>query len=153
MEEHSFPSFRWLSDEDVASVVVYVRSIPAVHNLLPKTRLTLMRKLYASYEPEPITSPVPPPDSSTAEKRGEYLVRVADCVGCHTSHDDSKAPVYEKKFGGGNLFDNDPKHYLMSPNITMDASGIGYYDAGLFVRTLRSGQVGARKLDPIMPWG
>jgi len=35
----------------------------------------------------------------------------------------------------------------------MDPSGIGYYDQAMFIRVMRTGRVGARKLYPIMPWG
>jgi predicted HAD superfamily phosphohydrolase len=38
-------------------------------------------------------------------------------------------------------------------NITPDASGISYYDEALFIQTLRTGYVKARKLSSIMPFG
>ena len=41
---------------------------------------------------------------------------------------------------------------VASANLTPDASGICYYDEALFVETMRTGSVGARKLKPIMPW-
>ena len=31
-------------------------------------------------------------------------------------------------------------------------SGISYYDEALFIRTMRTGNVGGRRLAPIMPW-
>jgi len=40
-----------------------------------------------------------------------------------------------------------------SANITLDASGISYYDEALFIKTLRTGHVGSRRLSSIMPWG
>jgi cytochrome c553 len=39
-----------------------------------------------------------------------------------------------------------------SANLTPDASGIPYYDEALFIRTLRTGTVGARELSSIMPF-
>jgi hypothetical protein len=42
---------------------------------------------------------------------------------------------------------------VTSANITPDMSGISYYDETLFVKTLRTGHVGARPLNSIMPWG
>ncbi|HYU47949.1 MAG TPA: hypothetical protein VEK84_17435 [Terriglobales bacterium] len=147
-----YASFRHLSDEDVASVVVYVRSIPAVNHPLPRSNLNLIEKLTAAYLPEPITSPVADPDQSERVKRGAYLASVADCVGCHTSHYYPKAPVHEKSFGGANLIAG-PIHNVMSPNITFDPSGISYYTENMFISAMRTGKMGARSLDPVMPWG
>ena len=39
-----------------------------------------------------------------------------------------------------------------SANLTPDASGIPYYDEALFIRTSRTGTVGARELSSIMPF-
>ncbi len=52
-------------------------------------------------------------------------------------------------FAGGKYIDKFP---TPSANITPDPSGISYYDDAMFVRTLRTGRVGARSLNPPMPW-
>lgn len=41
---------------------------------------------------------------------------------------------------------------LFSANITPDPSGIAYYTDSLFIETLRTGAVRARRLDGVMPW-
>jgi hypothetical protein len=41
---------------------------------------------------------------------------------------------------------------VSSANLTPDPSGIPYYDEERFVQTLRTGYVGARQLNQIMPW-
>ena len=42
---------------------------------------------------------------------------------------------------------------LASANITSDPSGIAFYDAGIFIQTLRTGRVGGgRPLSGAMPW-
>jgi hypothetical protein len=61
-------------------------------------------------------------------------------------------PMMEFAFAGGMPFKG-PWGEVTSANITPDASGIAYYDEALFVKTLRTGHVGARKLNSIMPWG
>jgi mono/diheme cytochrome c family protein len=139
-----YGSFRSLSDEDLASVIVYLRSIPAVHNALPQTKLKRER------EPtnEPLTDPVPQPDLSDPVKRGRYLVRVADCVGCHTAWE---APLNPGFFAGGNLIELG-REKAFSTNLTPDPSGISYYDEPLFTHVLRTGHVKARRLNSIMPW-
>jgi mono/diheme cytochrome c family protein len=146
-----YASFRSLSDEDLASVIVYLRSLPAVHNPLPKTHLSLVNRMAAAYSPEPLTSPVPSPDFQSPVKRGEYLARIADCVGCHTDWYHPGSAVDQKHFAGGNSLPS-PRGRVYSANITPDASGIGYYNAELFIKTIRTGNVGARELNPVMPW-
>src|SRR5262249_33394310 len=72
--------FRNLSDEDLASVISYVRSIPAIRNVLPERILT--EEQSQRLNPEPLSQPVPEPDLSTPAKRGQYLVTLAGCAGC-----------------------------------------------------------------------
>lgn len=68
-------NFRHLSDEDLASVVVYIRSIPPVRNAVQRSRINFPvdRLIYSA--PEPLTEPVRDPDLSTPKARGEHLVR------------------------------------------------------------------------------
>ena len=54
-------------------------------------------------------------------------------------------------YAGGQEFTIDGVRYRSS-NITPDASGISYYNEELFIRTMRTGNVGGRRLAPIMPW-
>ena len=110
-----YGSFRSLSDEDLASIIVYLRSIPAVRNSLPQTKLKTERQP----KDEPLTEPAPQPDLSDAVKRGNYLVRVADCVGCHTAWE---APLNPGFFGGGNLVEIE-KEKAFSTNLTPDPFG------------------------------
>jgi cytochrome c553 len=140
-----------LSDEDVASVVVYLRSLPPARNQLPKTELIVPVKYIVRNGPEPITSPVPEPDLSSPLKRGKYLVGVIGCGGCHTPSDSHHNAIEAASFGGGEIFEG-PWGRVASANLTPDASGIPYYDEAMFIRTIRTGYVGARELNPVMPW-
>jgi len=140
-----YGSFAQLSDEDLAAVVVYLRSIPAVRNPLPPTRLSAGTLVRIAGQPRPITEPVrgPPPGDTLA--RGRYLLNVADCAGCHTSWHSSRNPGL---FGGGNLIE---RRYgsAFSSNLTRDESGAGY-PADAFVAVMRTGKAGS--LSPVMPW-
>lgn len=65
--------------------------------------------------------------------RGEYLVKAADCVACHTAGESGKP------FAGGVAFKL-PFGTIYSSNITPDAKyGIGAYTDDEFVRALREG--------------
>ena len=146
-----YRAFAALSDEDLASVVVYLRSLPPIRHALPQTRIPLARKLHYVGLPEPIRAPVAA-DLSTPQKRGEYLANIADCAGCHTSWYHPDAPMFTKLFAGGNSIDGPNRFSIVSPNITFAPSGIGYYDPQLFITVMRTGHVKARALHSIMPW-
>lgn len=93
----------------------------------------------------------PPLPSGAAARRGEYLVHIADCTGCHTTADPQNHPIAGMLFGGGRVFVR-PWGTAATPNLTQDASGISYYDEAQFIRTIRTGHVGARALNPTMPY-
>lgn len=137
-----YPDYRVLSDEDLASVVVYVRSVPPVHNSLPKSKIIFPVNYLVRSAPEPVTEPVPPPASDQIS-RGKYLVRLG--CGCHNA-------VEKLPFAGGEALGG-PWGNVVSANITPDASGISYYNEATFITALRTGYVGARKLNSIMPFG
>jgi hypothetical protein len=145
-----YMNFRNMSDEDVQSIVVYLRTIPAVHNDVPKN--VIPPEFQAAIPPlMPITSPVPAPDLKNPVKRGEYLVTLADCHACHTPVNQQNTPLPGMDFAGGVVLAG-PWGSVASANITPSASGISYYDEALFMRTLRTGAVRVRKLNVIMPW-
>jgi mono/diheme cytochrome c family protein len=143
-----YGAFRNLSDEDLASVIVYLRSLPAVRNPLPVTKLPQGRAPLRA--PDPLAGPVGEPDRSTPVGRGRYLVRIADCLPCHTALESPLSPGF---FGGGNqitLFGQPP---VFSSNLTRAPSGIGgYYDAAMFRDVLRTGHLRGRSLSGVMPW-
>ena len=142
-------NFREMSDEDLASIVVYIRSINPVRNPLPKTVIPEPAKAHLPPH-QPLTAPVPGPDMSDPLARGKYLVTMGNCISCHTPMN-AKGPMLHMAFGGGMRFTG-AWGEVSSANITPDASGIAYYDEAMFINTLRTGQVGARKLNSIMPW-
>jgi Cytochrome c len=145
-----YQDFSHLSDEDLASVVVFLRSLAPVRHQLPTTEIIFPVKYLIRSVPEPITSPVPASDLSTPVKRGEYLVTVAGCGDCHTPQVKGQ-PVKGLEFAGGMPFKG-PWGDVASANITPDPSGISYYDEALFVQVLRTGYVKAREVNQIMPW-
>lgn len=148
--------FNRMSDEDLASVVVYIRSLPPVRNRLPRS--TVPPQVAATLRPRPDPGHVPEPDRRTPAARGAYLVNLAHCVGCHSPGvNGQRTPGLE--FSGGVTFEpNKPlaDHAgpaLASANLTPDPSGISYYDETIFIRTIRTGAVnGVRPLDTTMPW-
>ncbi|MBZ5526827.1 MAG: c-type cytochrome [Acidobacteriia bacterium] len=141
--------FRSMTDEDVASVIVCLRSLPPVHNPLPKTKLPFPLKV--DFHPE--MEPPFPANASEQVKQGWYLVRLAQCNDCHTPADEKSNAKTDMMFGGGFRFTG-PWGDIVSPNITSDPSGISHYDAAMFIKTMRTGRAsgGVRDLNPFMPF-
>lgn len=145
-----YQSYRELSDEDLASVIVYLRSVPAVRNQLPVTKMPFPLNYLIQSVPQPVNQSVPAPDLSTPVKRGTYLTRMAACADCHTPQEKGQ-PIAGMEFAGGFLL-HEPKGDVVSANITPAASGIGYYNEATFIQALRMGKVGARPLHSSMPF-
>jgi len=145
-----YMNYREMPDEDLASVIVYLRSLPPVKNALPKTEIIFPVKYLIRGAPQPVTEPVPVPDLSDPVKRGAFLVRTGSCADCHTAQERGQ-PKLGLEFAGGLLFTT-PEATVMAANITPDASGISYYSEELFIQTMRTGKVKARSISPVMPW-
>jgi mono/diheme cytochrome c family protein len=145
-----YANFRYISDDDLASIVVYLRSIPPLYHALPKMKLPILFKLTAAGFPQPLRNPVPPLDASDPAKLGEYLTDIGMCANCHDGEDKEG---HSLPYAGGSMIPGpDEKAKVAAANLTPDPSGISYYDEALFIRTMRTGQVGARELDATMPW-
>jgi mono/diheme cytochrome c family protein len=145
-------AFSKLPDEDVAAIVVYLRSLPAIRNALPRTHLTLSQKFRFNTMPEPVLDARPQPSFATPKEHGEFLEYAANCAGCHTDWYHPGSAVNGQLFAGGNLISAPTGEEIFSPNLTPDPSGISYYDENLFLQVIRTGKVGARKLHGVMPW-
>jgi len=144
-----YDEYRILSDEDVASIVVYVRSLPAVRNPLPATQLSFPVNYLIRAVPKPVTESVHGPDDSDRLKRAAYLVTIG--CGCHNPAD-RNGPLPGMELSGGEYLKG-PWGEVTSANITPDPSGISYYDEAMFLKVMRTGYVGARELNSIMPFG
>lgn len=140
-----YPSFSRLSDEDLASVIVYLRSLPAIRNPLPRTQLSEEQVQRIVGRPMPITTPVSGPADDSPLERGRYLAAIGDCGGCHTLWEAERLPG---AFAGGNAISRDGKN-IYSTNLTPHATGIDY-DADAFVQLMRTGKQGLTH--PMMPW-
>ena len=143
--------FRSLSDEDLASIIVYERSIAPVHIERPKT--VLPEEIKQSLQPLPPPGRVPDPDRSDLVRYGQYLVTAAHCDLCHTPIDEKFNPLPGLAFAGGNLSAGPWGPTVASLNLTPDPSGISYYDEQMFIGVIRTGKVKARVLSDAMPWG
>lgn len=111
--------YREMSDEDVKSVVVYLRTIPPVQNRVARQKLDFPVNLLVKFEPKPVEGPISTPDTKDTVAYGRYLVTVANCKECHTPHDDKGQLVPGTDFSGGWLMSG-PWGRVVTANITPD---------------------------------
>ena len=140
-----YRSFAGLSDEDLASVIVYLRTLPPVRNALPRTVLPADEQAANARSPQPITAPVVGPAPGDSKALGRYLIGVADCTGCHSAWE---APRNPGLLAGGNEIVRGTRS-AFSSNLTRHESGVAY-PKETFIAVMRTGK--GESLHPIMPW-
>src|SRR5258708_16490649 len=97
-----YPDYRQMSDEDLASVIAYLRTVPAVRNQLPATKMPFPLNFLMQNMPQPVDAVVPAPHQSTPVARGSYLVKMGACADCHTPQEKGE-PMPGMAFAGGGL--------------------------------------------------
>lgn len=131
-------NYRAMSDEDVAWVVAYLRTLPPVKQAHGTTAISAPVRWFIKAGPMPLTEPVHDKKPLDPLARGRYLAEVGQCRSCHTPVDARHQPLPGMDFAGGQEFVINGVRYSSS-NITPDASGIPYYNEELFIRTTRTG--------------
>lgn len=149
----AMPRYPLMADEDLQSVVAYLRSdaypVQATATEAPKTRYSLPVKLLGKsvFKPLPYpTAPVTPPDTTDEVALGRYLADgVIGCYGCHSADFKKLDPLNPERskgyYGGGNRLLGDGGKPVFSANLTFDeATGIGKtYSKAQFVKAVKYG--------------
>jgi mono/diheme cytochrome c family protein len=144
----AFDQYRRLSDGDVKAMVAYLRALPPVRNMVPRSQYRF--PLPASYGP-PVGS-VPDPPRHDPITYGEYLAGpVAHCADCHTPRTDRGQPDPARFFAGGLPFTG-PWGKSFSSNITPDpATGIGSWTDAQIIAALYGARRDGQRILPPMP--
>jgi cytochrome c553 len=145
-----FENFRALPDEDLASVIVYLRSLKPIPHELPPSAVPFPLNRLINGVPAPLDGAVAA-DLSTPEKRGAHIVQIASCGECHSTRDEQGNKTAGFTFAGGTAMPYEGRKMIYTANITPGVNGIPYYTEDLFVEMMRTGKVKARELDPMMP--
>lgn len=115
-----FAMYKGLGDDDLAAIVAFLRTLPAVDNEVPAS--TYRIPLPPAYGP-PVESVAAPPRGVTVEY-GEYLAGpVAHCMECHTPQG-PQGPMLETALGRGGFEFHGPWGTSVSTNITPSPNGI-----------------------------
>jgi mono/diheme cytochrome c family protein len=148
-----YANFREMSDEDVASVIVYLRSLKPISTAHPKPQIPFPLSRLINNNPRPLDGAVPEPDLSTPVKRGAYMIKMSGCGDCHTPMNDKGQYLEHLAFAGGQpIMMEGVRPTVASQNLTPASSGIPYYTEDLFLETIRTGRVRERQLSDLMPW-
>lgn len=154
-----YTEFGSLSDEDVESVVAYLRTIPAKNHKQPATKIRFPMSLIVRLIPKPVGS-VPAVDRNDRAAYGKYLVGIAGCQFCHTPFEKGQ-PVKEKLFAGGHVFHTAPGIRAVSGNLTPEPNtGLGTMSEQQFLDKFFQYKDYAAKgapeirpeLNTVMPW-
>jgi mono/diheme cytochrome c family protein len=141
-------STSYLSDEDLASIIAYVRTVPPVDHVLagkkftPLAKILLAAGILPNVPVEEVTHEVhvsAPARGATIEY-GEYMVNINDCRICHGPN-----------LNGGPF--PDPTITLISPNLTPGGE-LAFWTEDDFINTIRTGvKPSGHGLNPkLMPW-
>lgn len=144
--------FQEMSDADADALTAYLRTLAPVRRAVPPSQFPPPIAAMLQGLPELPERAVPEPDRSSAVAYGKYLVSLAACGDCHTPMGAGGLRIPNMEFGGG-FHLKGPWGEVTSPNITPDPSGIPHYTEELFLKVMKTGDVGGRKLNAIMPWG
>lgn len=130
-----FAMYRGLGDEDLASIVMFLRTLAPVENAVPES--TYSFPLPPAYGP-PVETVTAPPQGVTVEY-GAYLAGpVAHCMECHTPMG-PQGPVLEKLGAGGFEF-HGPWGTSVAANLTPGEGGIAGYDDAQLAAMIREGK-------------
>lgn len=141
--------FHYLSDQDLGSIIAYLRTVPPVDKEWGPKRFTLMGNVliglgvfdrFLMADQIDHTGPRPvPPSMGVTEAYGDYLARLNGCWHCHG-----------QQLSGGKV--DDPTIPLLGPNLTPGGDLATWSEAD-FIQTMRTGVTpSGRSLSEVMPW-
>ncbi len=146
------PDFPNLSDEDLFSIIAFLRSddplVQSSENTTPEVKPSFLSKMLArtAFKPLPYPDgPVYAPPVTDKVAFGKYLIDTKfDCFSCHSASFqkiDVMHPEQSKGYlGGGNVFTDKDQNEFPSSNLTMDKeTGLGNWTEEDFIKSIRFG--------------
>jgi mono/diheme cytochrome c family protein len=140
--------FPELSDEDVYSIIAFLRSddplTRPVSQPAPRSTPSLMARFFIRFLMKPADYPAHPvaaPDAGDPVAFGRYLTRAKfDCAGCHT-----------KTFAGGEELVDSAGQPVFTANLTPHPTGLLAWTAADFERAVRGNRGRDGRLLRVMP--
>ena len=158
MASIDFMPFINMSEEDIYSIIAYLRSTEPVKSEVLNTEYSFLGKTILSLgavQPGEPDQPVPTSvEKDATVEYGRYLAyAVANCRGCHTNRDLNTGEYIGTDYAGGLVFDDNLTNgwHFVTPNLTNDPeTGIMYeWNEEQFINRMKSGRI--YEFSP-MPW-
>ncbi|MFM8536077.1 MAG: c-type cytochrome [Acidimicrobiia bacterium] len=128
-----YPHFGSLSEDDVHSVLAYVRTLKAIEFTPPPRTLGFPLNLIVRTIPAGQNTYTTRPSPQDKVAYGRYMTKEALCSDCHTPIDGQGTPLPGMDFAGGMEF-TETGYRARSANITPDAdTGIGSWTEPQFI--------------------
>ncbi|WP_420396488.1 c-type cytochrome [Nioella sp.] len=145
-----FTFYRGLSDTDLAAIVAYLRTVPAVDHDPGQSAYNI--PLPPAYGP-PVDSVADIPAGVTVEY-GEYLAGpIAHCMECHTPLG-PMGPMVETDLGRGGFEFHGPWGTSVASNLTSHEDGLaGYSDEDIAAMITQGTRPDGSPMFPPMPYG
>lgn len=126
--------YRNMSDNDLASIIAYLRAQPAVANEVPKSKYNM--PLPSSYGPPVKEVKAPAPTDQL--RYGKYLADIGHCMDCHTPRDDKGMLQMTRVGAGGQVFKG-PWGQSISLNLTPHENGLKGWSDVQIAKAVREG--------------
>jgi mono/diheme cytochrome c family protein len=148
-----------LDEEDVKSIIAYIRTLEPVQNTVPKSSSDFPMNFIINVIPQKADF-TRLPERTDIIGYGRYLTTASGCVECHTRFDKGRL-VKGTEFGGGREFPLADGSIVRSGNITPDsATGIGNWNKATFRNlfhartdsTTLNTKLEAGAFNSVMPW-
>jgi mono/diheme cytochrome c family protein len=145
-----FMSYNGMSDDDIASIISYLRATPPVRNEVPEHDYNIVGKILMRFLIKPVVPKVVPVKPDTTAEYGEYLAyHVMNCNGCHTNRSATGAFIGEP-FSGGHSWELEDGTYTAANLTPDDSTGrIAKWSQETFIQRFRAGRI--LENSP-MPW-
>jgi mono/diheme cytochrome c family protein len=145
-----FSLYKDLSDTDLAAIVAFLRTLPAIENAVPASVYDI--PLPPAYGP-PVEHVADIPRGVTVEY-GQYLAGpIAHCMECHTPMG-PQGSMYETALGQGGFEFPGPWGVSVAANLTSSEDGLaGYSDAEVAAMITEGVHPDGEPMLPPMPYG
>ena len=148
-----YEKFRFMSDEDVRSIVAYIRTLKPVHNAVAKRHIDFPVNFLFKFAPKPVDGPIATPDPGDTVAYGKYLVTIGGCANCHTPNNGKGQPLPGMDLAGGWMMVG-PWGRVVTANLTPDPDNyMGRASREEFIGRFKSFESFDSENSPVAPPG
>lgn len=129
-----YPAYSTLADEDIYSVIAYLRTLEPIENDLPPSKADFPVNILINTMPVKADLKTKP-DMKDPIAYGRYLTNAASCTDCHTQQ--KNGAITGEYLAGGNEYPM-PGGIVRAANITPHETGIGSWTEEQFIHRFKT---------------